>query len=169
MTLATRALLFSIFFLDPIVASAVTHCKKGEIDYFTCKIKNSEKIVSLCGSAFRDSSYATADINDDAWIQYRFGKPERLELIYPAKKLPLVSKFSGEYILANDHRLYALMFKSGGYTYEIQSSPGLRGIVVTGRGVKVEMPCDGEPKTASVENLNNFYQLVEDLNRLVSP
>lgn len=166
MTHTARTLLCSIFLLGSFDASAATHCTSGEIDYFTCKIKDSEKIVSLCGGLFRDDTYATSEINSDAWIQYRFGKKGSIQLTYPAKKKqPLGKYFSGDYILANDARVYSLTFKSGSYTYEIQSSPGMRGILVLGRGIKLAMPCDGEPKIMWAPNLNNFYQLVEDLNR----
>jgi hypothetical protein len=159
-----RALHFSVIALVSTAALASSHCARSEINYFTCKIKNSEKLVSLCGIAFRDNGDPTAQIKDTAWIQYRFGKPGHLELIYPAKKVALVGRFSGECIVANDRRLYALMFKNGNYKYEILSSPLFRGVVVEGHGSKTELSCDGEPKTEWAAGLNNYYQLVQDLS-----
>jgi hypothetical protein len=149
----------------PLVASAQTHCSKNEVEYFTCKIGGSQKVISVCGSAFRDSTYATAEIVDDAWLQYRFGKPGNLELVYPEKHPPLLGHFSAEFILANDSRLYALKFKRGSYNYEILYSPGFRGVTVEGRGTNLRFPCDGEPRIPLGKNLNDFYELVTILDR----
>lgn len=101
---------------------AASHCVKGEIDYFSCKIKGSEKSVSVCGTAFRDDK--VEGINGDAWIQYRFGKPGELELTFPDKKYPFQENFTSEFIRADDVSLYALKFKRGQYDYEVMMAPG---------------------------------------------
>lgn len=159
------SVLLSACLIAPLVAGAQTHCTKNEIEYFTCKISGSEKTVSICGSVFRDSSSAIAEIVDNAWIQYRFGKLGDLELIYPATHHPLLRHFSADFILANDIRLYALKFKGGSYSYEVLYSPGFRGVTVEGRGSNVKLPCDGEPKIPLREGLNDFHELVIMLNR----
>lgn len=158
-------LLLSACLSASLVASAQTHCTKKEVEYFTCKISGSEKIISVCGSAFRADTYATAAIVDDAWLQYRFGKPGQLELVYPAKRHPLLNHFFAEFILSNDRRLYALMFKHGSYNYEILYSPGFRGVTVAGRGLNIQLSCDGEPKIPLRDGLNDFHELVEILSR----
>jgi hypothetical protein len=151
--------------ISPLLAHAQTHCSSKEVEYFSCKIKGSEKVVSLCGSVFRESTYASANIVDDAWVQYRFGKPGNVELTYPEKRRPLLGNFSADFIVANDARLYVLGFKRGGYSYEVTYSPGFRGVKVKGRGVDAEMPCDGEPKLPRRQDLNDFSELVMMLNR----
>ncbi|BCO26202.1 hypothetical protein MIZ03_1082 [Rhodoferax lithotrophicus] len=158
-------LLLSACLSASLVANAQTHCTKNEVEYFTCKISGSEKIVSICGSDFRAGTHALAEIVDDAWLQYRFGKPGQLELVFPAKRHPLLSHFSGELILSNDRRLYALTFKRRSYSYEILYSPGFRGVTVQGLGSNVKLPCDGEPKIPLGKGLNDFYELVITLNR----
>jgi len=142
---------------------AAGHCAKGEIDYLSCKIKGSEKSVSVCGSAFRDDN--EEGINDDAWLQYRFGKPAQLELVFPDKKQPLQENFTGEFISANDARLYALKFKRGQYNYEVLMAPGHTGIVVAGKGKTTKLSCDGVAKTAGGPKLNVFTELVIELSR----
>jgi hypothetical protein len=158
-------LLFLACLASPFVAQAQTHCTKKEVEYFSCKIRGSEKVVSVCGSVFRDRADATASIVDEAWIQYRFGKPGHVELTHPEKHQPLLGRFFAEFIVANDSRLYALGFKRGGYRYEILDSPGLRGVTVEGQGSKAQLPCDGEPRTPRREDLNDFHELVMMLNR----
>jgi len=158
-----RYVLFVVFVTSSAAATAATHCKSGEITYFSCQIAKSEKVVSLCGSAFRDNDRAEAEINDGAWLQYRFGRPSQLELVYPAKKEPLLTKFSAEYILANDNRLYSLMFTNSEFKYEVLFVHDWQ-ILVEGRGKKIKLTCQGEPVTQRANNLNDFFQLVQDLS-----
>ncbi len=165
----THTIPLLIFALVAADARAATHCVKGEIEYFTCRIKDSEKLVSLCGSPFRSEAQSLAgrEIDERAWLQYRFGKIGDIELRYPSKtKQPLVKYFGADYFLANDTRLYALSFRSGGFSYSIVSSPDLVGIEVAGRGIKKQLPCAGAPTTTGGSDLNSFYRLAEDLNDL---
>ncbi len=160
-----RAMLFLACLLSPLAAHSQTHCAKKELDYFSCKIRGSEKVVSVCGSTFRDGANADANIVDSAWIQYRFGKPGHLELIYPERPQPLLGRFSAEFILANDSRLYALGFRRGGYRYELVDSPGFRGVTVEGQGSRAELSCDGAPRIPRRTDLNDFHELVMMLER----
>lgn len=144
-------------------AMAASHCAKGEIDYFSCKIKGSEKSVSVCGTTFRDD--AEPGISDDAWIQYRFGKPGKPEMTFPEKKQPLQKNFTGEFILANGAKLYALQFKRGQYAYEVLMAPEYNGIIVAAKGKTTKLSCDGSPKTTGGPNMNDFTELVRNLSR----
>src|SRR5476649_2938273 len=72
-----------------------TLCKPDEIVYFSCKIKSSSKIASLCGSPLRE--FSTDSLLQDGWLQYRFGKPNgKPEFIYPAVKRDSIRNFKGE-------------------------------------------------------------------------
>ncbi len=64
--------------------ASLSHCKGTEISYFNCQTKN-RKIISLCGSA--DLSKSTG------YIQYRFGKPKKVELEYPKDQKNSAAKF----------------------------------------------------------------------------
>jgi hypothetical protein len=141
---------------------SATHCTPGEINYFTCNVKGSDKLVSVCGNQFRSHDNPDGQINDDAWLQYRFGRPGQVELIYPAAKTPLIKKFSGEYILANDIRLYSLTFFNHGFSYEIEFVHDWN-IRVKGKGRSTALTCEDRPTTQFSDNLNNFFELVRNL------
>ena len=157
--------LFAACLISSFSAQAQTHCTKEEIEYFSCKIKRSEKVVSVCGSVFWDGVNASANLVDKAWIQYRFGRPGSLELTYPEKRQPLLGRFSADFILANDSRLYALNFKRGGYSYGILDSPGFLGVTVEGHGSSTKLPCEGMPTIPRREDQNDFHELVMMLYR----
>ena len=154
--------LVAMLMLASACTLAASHCKSGEIIYFSCPIKGSEKLVSLCGSAFRDKGR----MSETAWVQYRFGRPGQIELAYPKQKSSLVEAFTGEYIVANDRRLYSLMFHIGAHKYELLVSPEFRGVTVSGNDTEAKRPCSSEPQTQFAKSLNNFYQLVQDLGAL---
>lgn len=66
-----------------------TLCQKDEVNFFSCKTKANGKIISIC------SNIEDFEINDDSWLQYRFGKPHAVELVYPHQKAGSISKFEG--------------------------------------------------------------------------
>ncbi len=105
-------------------ALAETHCKPDEMEYFSCKIKNSPKIVSLCGDVFvRNIDNAIEwgkdgpKVREDAWLQYRFGKPGKLELVYPTDTKDSLRKFKAEYDRHNRGFDATISFVNGGFTY----------------------------------------------------
>ena len=53
-------------------------CKRGETVYFSCQVERG-RLVSLCGNSLKNG--------DHFWLQYRFGKPEALQLTFPKRKL----------------------------------------------------------------------------------
>jgi hypothetical protein len=80
-----------ILFLPASVAMSQTHCKKGETDYFSCVTDAAEKVMSICGTV------PDGAVDDDSWLQYRFGKPGAIELAYPKAKDRSLSKFEGNF------------------------------------------------------------------------
>lgn len=88
MTLVQKLAILSCFVSSAVVAAEpATLCKANETNYFSCKIKNSSKTVSLCGS---EESKA------GPWLQYRFGTVSKLGLVYPTIKNGSLKKFQGE-------------------------------------------------------------------------
>lgn len=72
-------------------AVAQTHCGANEIDYFSCKVADSDRVISVCGNI------VDGEIAESSWLQYRFGRLGHEELVYPRrKKQPPVSAFEGE-------------------------------------------------------------------------
>ena len=100
-------------------AQVLSHCKSGEVEYFSCKLYRSSKIASLCGGRFDD---ATANLTEEMWLQYRFGAPGTPELVFPTEAKGSLSKFQGEYRHSLGVRLESVSFKYSGVTYTIESS-----------------------------------------------
>ncbi|HSI37692.1 MAG TPA: hypothetical protein VK946_01315 [Methylotenera sp.] len=80
-------------------AFAQSHCSNGEIDYFSCQIKGGHKVASLCGAK------QEIDSSSNEWVQYRYGKIGKPELIYPLTKLNSAKKFENNYF--NPHGIDA--------------------------------------------------------------
>lgn len=90
-----RSFLFLLLALASTQVCAQGHCSSGETTYFSCKIKNSESYISLCGST---SLVAENDeLNTSGWLQYRFGKTGQLKLVFPRLKKNSLRRFSGDY------------------------------------------------------------------------
>jgi hypothetical protein len=111
-TLATMKYSYFAFILLllPSVTLSQTLCRKGEIDYFSCKTSN-EKIISVCGNI------TNGEINDSSWLQYRFGKVGAIELDYPKEKTGSVSKFEGNFF--NKYEVIDLRFINGNTLYGV--------------------------------------------------
>ena len=121
-TMRIRCLLIVV---APLVVSTAAagaqpagHCKRSETTYFSCKLYGSPKIVSLCGGQLPG---ATADTSE-LWLQYRFGKPGHLELVYPKKPRASLSKFEGESRHGLGVRLDAVSFTICKIKYVLESS-----------------------------------------------
>ena len=93
----TLRLSFAIFFgFYSFAAMGTTHCKADEVTYFSCKIRNSTNVVSLCGSSIKGAD--ASSFVEHGWLQYRFGKPDSNSVFsYPMAKTGAVSHFKGEF------------------------------------------------------------------------
>lgn len=114
--------------------SALGLCAKGETVYFACPI-NSKKQISLCGSLPQN-------------LQYRFGKPERVELRFPqnAQEGPQALRLA-HYSRYQTDRV-EVSFQNGGVDYALfdyledaQRRAGVR--VTTPDGKERELLCNG--------------------------
>ena len=108
-----------VVLLLPSIALSQTLCRKGEIDYFSCKTTANEKIVSVCGNI------TNGEINDDSWLQDRFGKTGAIELIYPKQTQGSVRKFEGNYF--NTLNVIDLRFINGKTLYGVALNDSYRG------------------------------------------
>ena len=81
---ALSFLALTVLAVDPAPAS---HCAPFEVTAFTCTIDKSKKIVSLCAS--KDAGPKTG------YVQYRFGKKDKVELTFPEDKSPASQHFQG--------------------------------------------------------------------------
>lgn len=112
-----RVLFTSILSLFAAGVQADDLCRKGEKVFFSCKIKQSEKLVSVCGVT--TDRVATV-------LQYRFGTKRRMELAYPPDGESPAKRFQMEHVRSNygdgGGQFYdVLYFKSGSYYYSVMS------------------------------------------------
>ena len=61
-------------------------CLQGELEYFTCELQGSNKIASVC---------AADNVSPDhGYVQYRFGRHDKIEYKFPGKLIPPRKIFS---------------------------------------------------------------------------
>lgn len=115
---------------SPTIASeSKTHCVAEENVFFSCPIKGSNKVLSLCGGS--DES------GIPSWLQYRFGNLGAAELVFPAKRAGSLQKFGGvrQTAKAIDLTILEVWFRVGVYDYLLEHDSG--------------GDCDGECEEAS--------------------
>ncbi len=102
-----RPLFLLLFFSS--LGFGQTLCLKKETDFFSCVTTNN-KIISICGKI---------SSNDHAndWLQYRFGRRDHIELIYPESKIGSISKFEGNAF--NKYNVVDLRFINSRNAYSV--------------------------------------------------
>ena len=93
----------------PVLAG--TLCKSSEKVVFSCQIKNTSEIASVCSSS--------ALTHDEGYLQYRYGTPRNVELVFPPTKRRTQSQFYWGKIIAYGGSDSELSFISGGYLYTL--------------------------------------------------
>jgi hypothetical protein len=161
--------MLSVIALTPTCAVAADSlCRDGEAVLFSCKIANSKKFVSLCGSTYKDPT--TSEFKDNFWLQYRFGALGRPELVYPETKKNSLDKFQAEYHHPYQAFLYSLTFQSGSFLYGIHywgTEEPFYGVMVfeqpkpgsTRTPKEMKLPCESMPDTHM-----DFFSIVLDLS-----
>jgi len=123
------------------VAAPPSHCSPSEQVIYSCKLKNSAKIVSLC---------ASKRLSDRAgYLQYRFGRPGRIELEFPTERLDSQKRFEYAHYFRFQYDLTELRFASGDHQYalydyyngEEQPAQSTTGVRVG----EISLACDGPP------------------------
>jgi len=164
-----RLFLFSLFvaamFLHFEVGATVgpTLCTKGEVVVFSCPLKNSTKIVSLCSS--------TKFTKSDGYMQYRFGLPAKVELKFPNDRAQSQKSFQYSHYFRAQVDLTEISFSSSGYTYTVfDSYNGEEKPPVSDQGVTVT-PSDGKKEVtlncrgraqANLGNLGDVFENTSD-------
>ena len=127
-----------------------TLCTRDEQIIFSCTLKRSAKIVSLCGS--NDLT------KDTGYLQYRFGLPAKIELEFPRTRTHTQEQFRYMHYFRFQVDLTEITFKTDDYEYELfdryngEEKPRIaeQGITVTplppARPVDVTFTCAGKPK-----------------------
>jgi hypothetical protein len=90
-----------------------TLCLSKEKVIFSCRVKSSPKIISICSS-----SNLTAD---EGYLQYRFGTPARVEFTFPASKVDTQKQFTWKWNHPYQSSVIDVKFRNSGYAYDVFS------------------------------------------------
>jgi len=86
-------------------AWAEGHCGAGETVWFNAAVKDSDKVVSICGGT--------------DWLAYRFGKPGKVELTVPKRRKGSLEAFTLRRYTRPQVTYLKLEFANGGFVYAI--------------------------------------------------
>jgi hypothetical protein len=89
-------------------------CSKGETVVFSCPLKSSTKVVSLCSSEKLTKT--------EGFLQYRFGVRGNVELEYPKDRSRPEHAFHYNHYFRAQVDLTEISFSIDGYTYTISES-----------------------------------------------
>ncbi len=58
-------------------------------------------------------------VTSDDWIQYRFGAPQKVEMVFPERKADVLEKFAYLFQNLNQNYIEELSFQISTYTYTV--------------------------------------------------
>jgi hypothetical protein len=121
---------------------AASLCEKSEKVIFSCSIKKSGKIVSLCSSVNASK--------DQGYVQYRFGLPGKVELEFPKTLSGTQAQFKYSHYFRAQVDETEISFTSEGYQYAIfDDYYGDENPAIHQQGVRVNAPDGGKETTLS--------------------
>jgi hypothetical protein len=128
-------------------------CTPKEVLYYSCRIAGTQKLVSLCGSALNEPN--------GFWLQYRFGRPGQLELVYPEsrgkpKPLFIDSGFDVAHLRRSGGWDSEVSFTTKGWSYTIISWMAGEGETARTEGVFVAKNRSGPGTTLRCASTPNF-------------
>lgn len=138
-------------------------CSKGEKVIFSCTVKPSTKVVSLCSS--------TKLTKMEGYLQYRFGLPGKIELEFPKNRADSLKAFQYSHYFRAQVDQTEISFSLDGYTYKVfdnfngEERPAIseQGVAVTSANNKeVTYSCRSRAKV-------DFGDLSEVLENTSSP
>jgi len=152
--LMRKKIVFTALFLTSIGVQAQTLCVPEEMNILSCEV--GKKILSVCGSKDLDS--------EKGWMQYRFGTPEKLDMVYPEKNEHPKKSFKSNrlYSSAEQSLIQELQFKKSNtaYTVYTQDIKGKReaGVTVTIKSKDTYLKCK------SLKGTTDFNMKIDELN-----
>lgn len=127
--MSLRLLIFPALCLAFNQASAAhkTHCRSDELIFFSCSVRS--KLISLCASPSTESLQ---------YLEYRYGKPGRVEFIYRGTSKDVPRRFSRADINGATNSGTSVWFQNKGTDYVIndpaKGNPSL-GVFTKGKRV----------------------------------
>ena len=132
-------LIFTLFSAVPVFA-AENHCAPDEQVIFSCGIKGSSKVLSVCASRQLTK--------DKGYIQYRFGAVGKSELEFPSSREGSQTRFSYSHYFRMQVDRTEVRFTSGKYEYSVFSDyEGDMKPAINESGVRISDTSTGDEKT----------------------
>ena len=161
-----KLFLFLLTLISVNAGATESLCTKNEIDYISCTLENL-KVASICGSPLKDSK--TFKPLDKAWIQYRIGKINKIEFIYPTSKTDSIAKFEGNdfHPHGEDHSVLNLRFinRNALYSFELVSSNKITAGVSAEAGHKLSShECRGAINPSYLESFRELIWSISERN-----
>jgi uncharacterized protein YecT (DUF1311 family) len=117
-------LLSLLLFSSAGFAENLSLCQNGEHILFACSTKNN-RIISLC---------APRNLSARSLIHYRFGQPNKIELVYPSHNNPASQAFTGRAQVFRGGGGVYLRFRKDDYDYILYNGSGkdwsLKGVII---------------------------------------
>jgi len=140
------------------IVQTPSHCGASETIIFSCRVKGSPKILSLCSSKHLSKNAG--------YLQYRFGRPGAVELTFPEDKRNSQAQFLYERYFRFQVDRTEVSFKNGEYKYSIYDAyEGEEKPARTYRGVSIEYE-GGGGKTVESHDLNCTGPVISQLQKL---
>lgn len=102
------------FSLPSLELAAATHCRDGEVVVFSCQIKGSQKVASLCSPIRKSKRSVVPEA-----LFYRFGKLGNVELQFPPSASGSLEKFRFNHYFRPGLDSTGISFTSGTFDYSI--------------------------------------------------
>lgn len=157
-----------------LVVAADSLCRPGETTYFACPTADGRQ-VALCGHAFDTDKLGLPVATANPWLQYRYGRPGKLDMQWPAHRAGSLQKFSAGKLRLDSEEISSddIRFVSGKKRWRVEKallgSGGAFGGVLIGRP---EQPAGEETEeiacTARAEG-RDFLWLVDFIHELEMP
>lgn len=108
-------------------------CAEEEQTVFSCKVRKHNKILAICAS--KDLSKSTG------YLQYRFGRPGSLDLVFPIEKETSRQQFSFARYTRYQVAKVAVVFRNNDHSYSVfDNYDGESGTPTRERGVAITGP-----------------------------
>jgi len=112
---------------------SLTLCANGERVIFSCTLRQSAKVVSVCAS--KDLT------NEQGYLQYRFGRPGKIELEFPKDRTNTQQQFEYSHYFRARVDLTEINFTVDGVSYSVfDDYQGEEKPEVSEQGVAINWP-----------------------------
>jgi hypothetical protein len=152
-TLASIVFMTGITFVGLAYSDdGITLCSQHEDIYFSCPFIDG-KIVSVC--ALHNTS------PNSGYVQYRYGTPEKLELMYPETKSPPKNRFFYVNATEGSANRDILKFKNGKYTYIIYQAFFSGLTVLKNDSIVFNKSCESGSNAVISRKVNNGVEEIQ--------